>query len=121
MVTVYIWEARYAKGSVGHASMAVSGGEPRGTIHISWWPENRTLRTITTGVRRGVHARLEDDLLSTAEGRGQDHTIQLAGLDETRIKALWNVGAGVKEHQFCRFNEQQPHGRGRGKKLYRSF
>jgi hypothetical protein len=31
------------------------------------------------------------------------------------------VRAGVKEHHFCRFDEQQAHGRGRGKKLYRSF
>jgi hypothetical protein len=31
------------------------------------------------------------------------------------------VRAGEKEQQFCRFDEQQPHGRGRGKKLYRSF
>jgi len=32
-----------------------------------------------------------------------------------------SVRAGVKEQQFCRFDEQRPHGRGRGKKLYRSF
>jgi hypothetical protein len=32
-----------------------------------------------------------------------------------------SVRAGEKEQQFCRFDEQQPHGRGRGKKLYRSF
>jgi hypothetical protein len=31
------------------------------------------------------------------------------------------VRSGVKEQQFCRFDEQQAHGRGRGKKLYRSF
>ena len=31
------------------------------------------------------------------------------------------VGAGVREQQFCQFDEQQPHRRGRGKKLYRSF
>jgi len=31
------------------------------------------------------------------------------------------VGAGVKEHHLCRFDEQRPHRRGRGEKLYRSF
>ena len=31
------------------------------------------------------------------------------------------VRTGEKEHHFYRFDEQQPHGRGRGKKLYRSF
>jgi len=31
------------------------------------------------------------------------------------------VRAGGKEQQFCRFDEQQAHGRGRGNKLYRSF
>ena len=31
------------------------------------------------------------------------------------------VRPGVKEHQFIRFDEQRPHRRGRGEKLYRSF
>jgi len=31
------------------------------------------------------------------------------------------VRPGVKEHHLCRFDEQRPHRRGRGEKLYRSF
>jgi len=37
-----------------------------------------------------------------------------------RLTAL-HVRPGVKEHHFCRFDEQRPHRRGRGEKLYRSF
>jgi hypothetical protein len=33
----------------------------------------------------------------------------------------WAVGAGVREQHFSRFDGQQPHRRGRGTKLYRSF
>ena len=29
--------------------------------------------------------------------------------------------SGVKEHHLCRFDEQRPHRRARGEKLYRSF
>jgi hypothetical protein len=31
------------------------------------------------------------------------------------------VGAGLREQHFCRFVEHQPHRRGRGTKLYKSF
>ena len=34
---------------------------------------------------------------------------------DARYRSL--VGAGEKEHQFCRFGEQQPRRRGRGQKL----
>jgi len=34
---------------------------------------------------------------------------------------LMDVRSGVKEHHSCRFDEQRPHRRGRGEKLYRSF
>jgi hypothetical protein len=37
------------------------------------------------------------------------------------LTGVENVGARLKEQQFRRFGEQQPHRRGRGKKLYSSF
>jgi len=89
MVTVYVWNPHYSSLNVGHAALAVTGGQPAGDTYVSWWPRNRNLATITVGVRRGVHARLADDELSTAEGRRPDHTVRLEGLDETQIKAFW--------------------------------
>jgi hypothetical protein len=89
MATVYIWKHPYMKSSAGHASMVVDGGQPPGTIYISWWPEKRGIKSITIGVRRAVHARLGQDEVSTAEGRAPDSTLRLQGPDETRIKAFW--------------------------------
>jgi predicted RNase H-like HicB family nuclease len=34
---------------------------------------------------------------------------------------IQDVRPALKEHHLCRFEEQRPHGRGGGKKLYRSF
>jgi len=104
MVTVYVWNAHYAHGSAGHASLAVTGGQPPGTAYISWWPEKRNLKTITVGVRRGVHARLADDELSTAEGRKPDHTVRLEGLDETSIKSFWTRSVRHGEYQGVSHN-----------------
>jgi hypothetical protein len=39
----------------------------------------------------------------------------------TFTNRLTSVGAGVREQHFSRFDGQQPHRRGRGTKLYRSF
>jgi hypothetical protein len=66
--------------------------------------------------------------LLTAETKDFDAGTRIMGFypgvsrhaDATSIEVK-AVRAGVKEQQFCRFDEQQPHGRGRGKKLYRSF
>jgi type I restriction enzyme R subunit len=61
----------------------------------------------------------------TAYGRG---TFKVFGTDDPKgyldkysIAESIDVRTGVKEHHFCRFDEQQPHRRERGKKLYRSF
>jgi hypothetical protein len=51
-------------------------------------------------------------------GRGigfQDYHIREGG------NAVHGVRPGVKKHHSCRFDEQRPHRRGRGEKLYRSF
>jgi len=37
------------------------------------------------------------------------------------ISDLGGVRPGVKEHHLCRFDEQRPHRRGRGEKLFMSF
>jgi hypothetical protein len=44
-----------------------------------------------------------------------------ARLEHAGVEYIRIVGAGEKEHQFCRFGEQQPRRRGRGQKLYSSF
>ena len=59
----------------------------------------------------------ENIIFRAVRGPGSNKTVALsvsAGAGET-------VRPGVKEHQFCRFDEQRPHRRGRGEKLYRSF
>ena len=44
----------------------------------------------------------------------------VVGVDSNDI-GYYSVRPGVKEHHLCRFDEQRPHRRGRGEKLYRSF
>jgi hypothetical protein len=100
MVTVYVWKPGFAYlTSKGHASMLVAGGIPPGDTYISWWPGvtggDRLSRTVervqavSSGVRRALHRNLQDDMLSTAEGRPPDFRIPIDGLDDTRIKSFW--------------------------------
>ena len=104
MVTVYIWDARYAGGSVGHVAMAITGGQPAGATYISWWPAKRRLDVISVGVPRVIHTSLEEDEGPRGEGRKPDHTIQLQGLDETAIKAFWKRWAQNANYQGLLFS-----------------
>lgn len=101
MVTVYVWKPeRFYLKSKGHAALLVTGGDPSGSVYISWWPgvtagtavsrSAERLQAVVGGVRRAVHRSLQDDMLSTAEGRPPDYRIPIAGLDETKIKSFWH-------------------------------
>ncbi len=97
MVTVYIWDYRGADVAWGHASMHVTGGDPAGSIYISWWPQASgrqpkiphapgvlgQVYSVPAISGRGYAADVHD------EGQVPDHTIHLNGLDETKIKAWW--------------------------------
>lgn len=69
-----------------------------------------------------IHSRYNEERVLLPCVRGTETVISALSLvptgDDTTI---WAVGAGLMEQHSCRFHEQQPHRRGRGQKLYRSF
>ena len=77
------------------------------------------------GHRRSRIAEMESVLRAWIE---KEPGLSLAELCQRLVAqgVLIKIGAlcvrpGVKEHHLCRFDEQRPHRRGRGEKLYRSF
>jgi len=106
MITVYVWNQarRGAAGvfcgidgaSVGHAAMEISGGEPSGSVYVSWWPRHDSWNDVLGGTPAYRRRNLSNDIL--AEGRiAPDHYIRIPGrdegggpgLDETAMKRWW--------------------------------
>ncbi len=74
--------------------------------------------TITAKYEDGVFKPLEN--VRIIEGTIVEVRVPSdAGRPESKAPSV--VRPGVKEHHLCRFDEQRPHRRGRGEKLYRSF
>ena len=86
MVTVFIWNFRGSDVARGHASLLVD------RTYISWWPEGSDriaskLSHRLYSVYPIRHRLLSDDI--AAERSQPDHLIDIAGLDEIRIKEWW--------------------------------
>lgn len=93
MITIYIWKP--ANGLYGHTSMKVTGGVPRDSVYVSWWP-NRNVSTFEcTDARMYSY---QDDV--EAEGRDPDPVIRIDGLNETAIKTWWR-DFRLTQDQWC--------------------
>ena len=97
MVTVFIWTFRGSSVAWGHAALQVTGGNPAGSIYISWWPQGTGRQTklpVAPGPLANVYRvpaianrqYIQDE---SAEGTPPDWRIDIDGLDETAIKTRW--------------------------------
>lgn len=87
MVTVFIWNEH--SGAWGHASMRVDGGEPAGSVYISYWPATAGTTRIFCS-RPGRNRTFENDVAGE-DGLQPNHAIRVMGLYETRIKSWWRT------------------------------
>jgi hypothetical protein len=86
MVTVFIWNFRGKDVARGRASLLVD------RTYMSWWPEGSNgiaskLSDRLYSVHPIRHRLLSDDI--AAERYQPDHLIDIAGLDESKIRDWW--------------------------------
>jgi hypothetical protein len=108
VVIVHIWNYLGTKEAWGHAAVEVTGGDPAGSIYVSWWPSPsgrqpyfpRLAQLPVLGelaaniyfVPAVENQTKQDDEANEGEGgdpRKPDHSIPVKGLNETEIKAWW--------------------------------
>ena len=87
MVTVFIWNFRGQDVARGHASLLVD------RTYMSWRPEGSNgIASKLSDRLRSVHSirhrLLSDDI--AAERSQPDHLVDIAGLDESKIKDWWH-------------------------------
>lgn len=82
MVTVYIWNSRKTSNgkNVGHSSMRVGGH-----TYVSWWPDETATLGSDYHPRRNQTYEADKDF----EGGVHDTSIDLDGLDESKILDWW--------------------------------
>jgi hypothetical protein len=90
MVTLYTWVPHDS--DVGHSSMLVSGGDPAGSIYISWWPDHggklASLISCPAKVDHVVPKSVENDVV-LEDGEKPFFRTEINGLNETKIKEFW--------------------------------
>jgi len=96
MIRVYIWDYKGSDVAWGHASMKIDGGDPPGSIYISYWPQgaHRDRSSVSDNLYcvDPIRGRTYNDDVAD-EGQAPDHVVTLDGLNETAIKKWWSAKA----------------------------
>lgn len=112
MIRVFVWPFRGSKVAWGHAAVEVSGGEPSGSVYISWWPQGvgRRYKAIHDNLYcvAAIPNRTFADDVAGEDGMQPAETILIEGagrgrpgLDESAIKAWWNSLRGRGFTDWC--------------------
>lgn len=97
-MTVYVCVWFPKSGNIGHASLWVDGGAPKGVRYLSRWPGSLASALF---IGSGADNTYDQDI--SAEG-GPPYEVVLKGLNETDIKAAMKVAYFTKIYGFTSLN-----------------
>lgn len=97
-VEVYYWPPDFAEGAIGHASIRIDGGAPKGEMYLSAWPGSPlSIFMLGPGTNNGYMTDV------SAEKR-QPEVVRLTQLDESACKKAATTITGLHTYNFAMFN-----------------